>query len=77
LNIFVITLATIIGTPRKPRKDNYAKNRLNITIMVRPEMTTIAGTLKVPRMINGLWQLVGGHEQDIDVAKASETMDPL
>lgn len=43
----------------------------------RPERTTIAGTLETPRMLNGLWQLAGGHDKDVDIANASAAMDGL
>ncbi len=71
------------ATDKFPRLKKASRTRdwLKITIMgsstVRPEMTTIAGSLEVARMINGLWQLAGGHDQDIDIAKASESMDAL
>ena len=41
------------------------------------ERTTIGGTLEIPRMINGLWQLAGGHDQNVEIATASKAMDPL
>ncbi|WYZ38330.1 hypothetical protein EsH8_III_000244 [Colletotrichum jinshuiense] len=41
------------------------------------ERTTIAGSIDIPRMLNGLWQLAGGHDQNIDVSAAAEAMDPL
>lgn len=40
----------------------------------RPERTTIAGSIEVPRIINGLWQLAGGHDQDINISVAAESM---
>jgi len=44
----------------------------------QPEKTTIArGTIEIPRMINGLWQLAGGHDQNIDISTAAQEMDPL
>jgi hypothetical protein len=42
-----------------------------------PERTTIGGSLEVPRVINGLWQLAGGHDKSVDIANASKMMDPL
>lgn len=42
-----------------------------------PERTIIGGSLEIPRMINGLWQLAGGHDQDIDISAAAEAMEPL
>lgn len=47
---------------------------------VRPERTTIAGSLEMPRMLNGLWQpLAGGHDDQhvVDMANASDAMDAL
>lgn len=44
---------------------------------VQPERTTIAGSLEIPRILNGLWQLAGGHDQDVDIASASTAMDAL
>ncbi|KAF9874996.1 endoribonuclease L-PSP [Colletotrichum karsti] len=41
------------------------------------EKATIAGSIEIPRILNGLWQLAGGHDQDIDVAAAAEAMKPL
>ncbi|KAH8198028.1 hypothetical protein TruAng_007803 [Truncatella angustata] len=45
--------------------------------MIRPERTTVGGTLEIPRMINGLWQLAGGHDKNIDIAIATSFMEPL
>lgn len=44
---------------------------------LRPERTIIAGSLEIPRMLNGLWQLAGGHDKDVDIANASAAMDSL
>ncbi|KAK2614156.1 hypothetical protein N8I77_001008 [Diaporthe amygdali] len=44
---------------------------------VRPERTTIGGSLEIPRMLNGLWQLAGGHDKDVNIANASAAMDAL
>ncbi|KAF3804178.1 hypothetical protein GCG54_00000527 [Colletotrichum gloeosporioides] len=41
------------------------------------ERTTIAGSIEIPRILNGLWQLAGGHDQDVNVAAAAEAMKPL
>lgn len=43
---------------------------------VQPERTTVGGSLVIPRMINGLWQLAGGHDKDIDIATACTGMEP-
>lgn len=42
-----------------------------------PERATIGGSLEIPRMINGLWQLAGGHDKDVNIATASSAMDNL
>jgi hypothetical protein len=43
----------------------------------KPEMATIGKTLKIPRMISGLWQLSGGHDGEIDIPSAAKAMDLL
>lgn len=45
--------------------------------MIRPERTKIAGSLEIPRMLNGLWQLAGGHDREVDIKKASAAMNSL
>ncbi|KAF5674952.1 endoribonuclease l-psp [Fusarium heterosporum] len=47
------------------------------TLTIQPECTTIGGSLTIPRMINGLWQLAGGHDENVNIADASSGMDPL
>lgn len=42
-----------------------------------PERTLIGDSLEIPRMINGLWQLAGGHDKDVQIASASKAMDYL
>lgn len=42
-----------------------------------PERIRIGGTLVIPRMINGLWQLAGGHDEKVDIAVAAEAMSSL
>ncbi|KAJ4418797.1 hypothetical protein N0V82_005362 [Gnomoniopsis sp. IMI 355080] len=42
-----------------------------------PERTTIGGSLEIPRMLNGLWQLAGGHDENVDITAAAEAMKPL
>ena len=42
-----------------------------------PEKVTIAGTLEIPRMINGLWQLAGGHDKNVEIQSAAVAMEPL
>lgn len=40
--------------------------------------TTIGDDLEIPRMINGLWQLSGGHDgKDVDMEAATSAMDSL
>ncbi|OLN97730.1 putative oxidoreductase [Colletotrichum chlorophyti] len=41
------------------------------------ERTTVAGSIEIPRILNGLWQLAGGHDQNVDVAAAAKAMGPL
>lgn len=48
-----------------------------MTALPKPERTTIGGSLEIPRMINGLWQLAGGHDQNVDIAVAADAMNPL
>jgi hypothetical protein len=45
--------------------------------LAQPERTTIGGSLEIPRMINGLWQLAGGHDKSVDIPNALKMMDPL
>ncbi|KAI0470562.1 NADP-dependent oxidoreductase domain-containing protein [Xylariaceae sp. FL0804] len=42
-----------------------------------PPRTVIGGSLEIPRMINGLWQLAGGHDQSVQFAEASTAMSSL
>lgn len=42
-----------------------------------PERTIIGGSLDIPRMVSGLWQLAGGHDQNVDVEAAAKAMEPL
>ncbi|KAI0474476.1 NADP-dependent oxidoreductase domain-containing protein [Xylaria cf. heliscus] len=44
---------------------------------VGPERTTIGGDTSIPRMISGLWQLAGGHDQRVDIDAAARAMEPL
>lgn len=43
----------------------------------RPERTVIGGNLEIPRMLNGLWQLAGGHDETVDIKVAADAMNPL
>ncbi|KAF5869295.1 putative endoribonuclease l-psp protein [Botrytis fragariae] len=43
----------------------------------KPERTLIGGSLDIPRMVSGLWQLAGGHDQNVDVEAAAKAMEPL
>ena len=45
--------------------------------MAQPERVTIGKSLEIPRTISGLWQLAGGHDQEVDVTKATKAMDSL
>lgn len=47
------------------------------SLHVLPEKTLIGGDIEIPRMLNGLWQLAGGHDKDVNVANASICMDTL
>lgn len=47
------------------------------TTPIQVERTLIGGNLEISRMVNGLWQLAGGHDKDVDIANASKGMDPL
>ncbi|KAL3422267.1 endoribonuclease L-PSP [Phlyctema vagabunda] len=42
----------------------------------KPESASI-GALVVPRLISGLWQLAGGHDDEVDVESAATFMLPL
>ncbi|KAK2029093.1 hypothetical protein LX32DRAFT_639376 [Colletotrichum zoysiae] len=46
------------------------------TVPPRVERTTIAGSIEIPRIlnVNGLWQLAGGLDRDVDVAAAAEAV---
>ncbi|KAF3017110.1 hypothetical protein E8E14_008941 [Neopestalotiopsis sp. 37M] len=44
---------------------------------VQVERTLIGGSLEIPRMVNGLWQLAGGHDKDVNIASASDAMNNL
>lgn len=44
---------------------------------VQVERTLIGGSLEIPRMVNGLWQLAGGHDKDVNIASASDAMKNL
>jgi hypothetical protein len=42
-----------------------------------PEKAIIGKTLEIPRMISGLWQLAGGHDEKVDIPSAAKAMDSL
>lgn len=42
-----------------------------------PEQTTIGQDTLIPRIISGLWQLAGGHDEKVDVHAAARTMQRL
>lgn len=50
---------------------------MDTTGEVQIEKTLIGGSLEIPRMVNGLWQLSGGHDKDVNIASASNAMDRL
>ncbi|KIW17451.1 hypothetical protein PV08_04645 [Exophiala spinifera] len=39
------------------------------------ERTAIRGTLEIARMVNGLWQLAGGHDKTVDIPTAATVME--
>ncbi|TVY45493.1 Flagellar radial spoke protein [Lachnellula subtilissima] len=43
----------------------------------KPERTIIGGSFDIPRMVNGLWQLAGGHDEHVDLSVATKAMDHL
>ncbi|TGJ85179.1 hypothetical protein E0Z10_g3607 [Xylaria hypoxylon] len=42
-----------------------------------PERTTIGGDTSIPRIISGLWQLAGGHDEKVDIDAAARAMELL
>lgn len=65
-------------TNNRPRSLPRYKTATMVTkATIRPERTAIGGSLEIPRMLNGLWQLAGGHDQDVNIANASAAMDSL
>ncbi|KAI0421269.1 NADP-dependent oxidoreductase domain-containing protein [Xylaria grammica] len=45
--------------------------------LVSLERTTIGGDISVPRIISGLWQLAGGHDEKVDIDAAAREMESL
>ena len=45
--------------------------------ITRPERAIIGKSLHIPRIISGLWQLAGGHDEKVDITSAAKAMDPL
>ncbi|KAI0455949.1 NADP-dependent oxidoreductase domain-containing protein [Xylaria acuta] len=45
--------------------------------LVAPEQIIIGGDTSIPRMISGLWQLAGGHDERVDIDAAARAMEPL
>ncbi|TGO67744.1 hypothetical protein BOTNAR_0036g00200 [Botryotinia narcissicola] len=43
----------------------------------KPERTLIGGSIDIPSMVSELWQLAGGHDQNVDVKAAAKAMEPL
>ncbi|CAJ2503113.1 Uu.00g105070.m01.CDS01 [Anthostomella pinea] len=44
---------------------------------IEVERTRIGGITEIPRMVSGLWQLAGGHDESIDVGGAVKEMEFL
>ncbi|KAI1123717.1 NADP-dependent oxidoreductase domain-containing protein [Nemania abortiva] len=44
---------------------------------VGPDRITIGGDTSIPRMISGLWQLAGGHDEKVDIGAAANAMERL
>ena len=44
---------------------------------IRPERTLLGGSIEICRVINGLWQLAGGHDQEVDLEGAAQVMDDM
>lgn len=42
-----------------------------------PERVTIGGDTSIPRLISGLWQLAGGHDEKVDIDTAAREMERL
>lgn len=59
------------------KKTAYKTTAMGTGATVLSERTTVGGSLEIPRMLNGLWQLAGGHDKDVDIANASAAMDTL
>ena len=43
----------------------------------RPERVLLGGSIEICRVINGLWQLAGGHDQEVNLQGAAEVMDDM
>ncbi|KAH9998899.1 NADP-dependent oxidoreductase domain-containing protein [Xylariaceae sp. FL0662B] len=43
----------------------------------KPERTLLGGDVEIPRMVSGLWQLAGGHDQNMDIITAAKAIAPL
>ncbi|KAI0536115.1 NADP-dependent oxidoreductase domain-containing protein [Xylaria digitata] len=44
---------------------------------VHLERTTIGGDTSIPRIISGLWQLAGGHDEQVNIDEAARKMELL
>ncbi|EKD13033.1 endoribonuclease L-PSP [Drepanopeziza brunnea f. sp. 'multigermtubi' MB_m1] len=53
------------------------KSKVAPTVVSKIETTLSRGTLEIPRMISGLWQLAGGHDTAVDFDVAAAVMDAL
>ncbi|KAF8864659.1 Aldo/keto reductase [Acephala macrosclerotiorum] len=49
----------------------------SITPLPTPERTVIGGSLEIPRMVLGLWQLASSHDNHVDFGVATEAMNSL
>ncbi|KAI3334171.1 NADP-dependent oxidoreductase domain-containing protein [Ustulina deusta] len=45
--------------------------------LVEPERATVGGDTSIPRIISGLWQLAGGHDEKVDIDAATRAMELL
>lgn len=82
--VLVIHSYKLIKSPNTCRNFNYHIHNLQRYFETmannkssKPERTLIGGSLEIPRMVSGLWQLAGGHDQNVDVEAAAKAMEPL
>lgn len=48
-----------------------------LSSVVLPEQTIIGEDTSIPRIISGLWQLAGGHDEKVDIDAAARTMERM